>query len=109
MQARPYRVRCTLVQVRVGYCAESGRVETRRVAKHHMRAHKLALVPDDPGCFFSCGEDGIVMHCDIRCRDSVAARPLLTCRRSRKQVLTLLPGCLLALLHSFTAPCNICL
>lgn len=81
------RILNALLQVRVAYIhPAAGRVETHRIAKHHTRAHKLALVPDEPGCFFSCGEDGVVMHCDIRCRDAISARRLLTCRRPRPNV-----------------------
>ncbi|KAK9809355.1 hypothetical protein WJX73_008283 [Symbiochloris irregularis] len=69
-------------QVRVGYLRPgSGSVDTQRVAKHQMRAHKLAL-RSDPGCFFSCGEDGLVISCDLRCRDSISSRPLLKCSSS---------------------------
>lgn len=35
-------------------------METQRLALHQGRAHKLALVPDAPQCFLSCGEDGAV-------------------------------------------------
>ena len=47
-------------QVRVGHVAEGGRVETQRLAFHTGRAHKLALEPEAPTCFLSCGEDGAV-------------------------------------------------
>lgn len=40
--------------------AEGGRVETQRLAFHTGRAHKLALEPEAPTCFLSCGEDGAV-------------------------------------------------
>lgn len=35
-----------------------GSVETRRLACHRGRAHKLALEPGSPHCFLSCGEGG---------------------------------------------------
>lgn len=48
--------------VRVG-CIPPGAggasVETRRLACHRGRAHKLALEPDSASCFLSCGEGGL--------------------------------------------------
>jgi hypothetical protein len=55
----PHPVTC-YPQVRVGHVAEGGRVETQRLAFHTGRAHKLALEPEVPTCFLSCGEDGAV-------------------------------------------------
>lgn len=48
--------------VRVGHIpqgAGGGAVETRRLACHRGRAHKLALEPDSASCFLSCGEGGL--------------------------------------------------
>lgn len=56
-------------QVRVASIPEGtggARVETRKLAKHQGRAHKLALEPGSAHCFYSCGEDGEVRHFDLR-------------------------------------------
>eukprot|EP00879_Flechtneria_rotunda_P026284 GHRR01028017.1.p1 GENE.GHRR01028017.1~~GHRR01028017.1.p1 ORF type:complete len:242 (+),score=72.26 GHRR01028017.1:548-1273(+) len=43
------------------------------LGQHTGRAHKLALDPLSPAhCFYSCGEDAMVMHFDLR--DSAGAR-----------------------------------
>ena len=60
-------------QVRVGHVAEGGRVETQRLAFHTGRAHKLALEPEAPTCFLSCGEDGAVRNIFITCCDGCCA------------------------------------
>lgn len=62
--------------------AGGGAVETRRLAVHRGRAHKLALEPDSPHCFLSCGEDGEVRHFDLR-EPGAANRRLLACRTQR--------------------------
>ena len=46
------------VQVRAAFISEDGHAETKKLAKHSGRAHKLALEPDQPHCFLSSGEDG---------------------------------------------------
>ncbi|KAG1663226.1 hypothetical protein FOA52_004427 [Chlamydomonas sp. UWO 241] len=53
-------------QVRVSHLGEGGSVTKRKLAQHLGRAHKLALVPDQPCSFFSCGEDGDVRFFDLR-------------------------------------------
>ncbi|GJP52817.1 hypothetical protein CLOM_g11907 [Closterium sp. NIES-68] len=55
-------------QVRVSLLSESASVTTRRLARHRGRAHKLAVLADSPFCFLSCGEDGLVLHFDLRAR-----------------------------------------
>ena len=52
-------------------------METKRLAKHTGRAHKLALEPDQPNCFLSSGEDGAVISFDMRSKKSVK---LLVCK-----------------------------
>ena len=47
-------------QVRVGHLREDGTGETRKLATHSGRAHKLALDPSAAAAFYSCGEDGVV-------------------------------------------------
>ena len=41
---------------------ENGRVETKCLAKHQGRAHKLAIEPGSPHIFYTCGEDGLVQR-----------------------------------------------
>ena len=60
-------------------------METRQLHAHVWRAHKLALVPGQPSCLFSCGEDGVVVHYDIRAPDAVTARRILHCRKGTPQ------------------------
>ena len=50
-------------------------METQRLAFHTGRAHKLALEPEAPTCFLSCGEDGAVRG--PPCCDSCGAMPSL--------------------------------
>ncbi|KAH9322174.1 hypothetical protein KI387_016813, partial [Taxus chinensis] len=83
-QARimPFTDDCSIVscaadgQVRFSQVREDGCVNTRRIGKHHGRAHKLAIEPGSPHIFFSCGEDGIVQHFDLRTHP---ATKLFTC------------------------------
>ena len=51
-----------LLQVRLGQLREGGHVMTRLLHAHVWRAHKLAFVPEQPSCFYSCAEDGHVVH-----------------------------------------------
>ncbi|KAJ7531058.1 hypothetical protein O6H91_14G030900 [Diphasiastrum complanatum] len=53
-------------QVRHAQISESGNVETKKLANHRGRAHKLAIEPGSPRTFYSCGEDGVVRHFDLR-------------------------------------------
>lgn len=53
-------------QVRLGQIAENGQVQTKKLGKHHGRVHKLAVEPGSPHIFYSCGEDGLVQHFDLR-------------------------------------------
>ncbi|XP_058098302.1 uncharacterized protein LOC131243172 isoform X2 [Magnolia sinica] len=63
-------------QVRLGQILENGRVDTKRLAKHQGRIHKLAIEPGSPHIFYSCGEDGVVQHFDLR---SHSATKLFSC------------------------------
>ncbi|KAB2068135.1 hypothetical protein ES319_A08G010900v1 [Gossypium barbadense] len=54
-------------QVRLGEILENGQVKTGRLGKHQGRVHCLAVEPGSPHIFFSCGEDGLVQHYDLRC------------------------------------------
>jgi len=53
-------------QVRYGQVLEGGQVETKKLAKHRGRAHKLAVEPGSSRIFYSCGEDGVVRQFDLR-------------------------------------------
>ncbi|KAL0383899.1 UNVERIFIED_CONTAM: DDB1- and CUL4-associated factor 8 [Sesamum radiatum] len=48
-------------QVRHAQILDSG-VVTKLLAKHHGRVHKLAVEPGSPHIFYTCGEDGLVLH-----------------------------------------------
>lgn len=41
---------------------EGGEVEMKLLARHHGRAHRLAVEPGSPHTFYTCGEDGLVQH-----------------------------------------------
>uniref|UniRef100_A0A0E0GKY7 Uncharacterized protein n=1 Tax=Oryza nivara TaxID=4536 RepID=A0A0E0GKY7_ORYNI len=53
-------------QVRVGQLNEGGEVTTKQIGVHDDRAHKMAIEPGSPYIFYSCGEDGLVQHFDLR-------------------------------------------
>ncbi|KAK2974306.1 hypothetical protein RJ640_026867 [Escallonia rubra] len=63
-------------QVRRAQIPERGQVETKLLGKHQGRVHKLAIEPGSPYIFYTCGEDGVVQHFDLR---TGAARELFTC------------------------------
>ncbi|XP_059451756.1 uncharacterized protein LOC132182492 isoform X3 [Corylus avellana] len=64
-------------QVRHARILERGCVETTLLARHEGRAHKLAIEPGSPHIFYTCGEDGLVQHFDLRTR---AATELFSCQ-----------------------------
>ncbi|KAJ0011280.1 hypothetical protein Pint_34218 [Pistacia integerrima] len=64
-------------QIRLAQILEGGGVETTLLAKHQRRAHKLAIEPGSPHVLYTCGEDGLVQHIDLRTR---VATELFTCR-----------------------------
>ena len=39
---------------------EDGFVETKKLAEHRGRVHKLAIEPGSSRTFMSCGEDGVI-------------------------------------------------
>ncbi|KAF8405472.1 hypothetical protein HHK36_010378 [Tetracentron sinense] len=63
-------------QVRHAQILERGGVETVLLAEHQGRAHKLAIEPGSPHIFYTCGEDGLVQHFDLRTGTSTE---LFTC------------------------------
>ncbi|XP_068668387.1 uncharacterized protein [Aristolochia californica] len=69
-------------QVRVGQVLENGNVDTRMLAKHQDRVHKLAVEPGSPHIFYSCGEDGVIQHFDLR---SHSATKLFSCSSFTKK------------------------
>lgn len=64
-------------QVRLAQIPERGAVESNVLGKHQGRAHKLAIEPGSPHIFYTCGEDGLVQHFDLRTRN---ATELFTCQ-----------------------------
>lgn len=52
----------SVLQVRLGQILDNGKVETKKLGRHHGRVYKLAVLPGDPNVFYSCGEDGFVQH-----------------------------------------------
>lgn len=70
-------------QVRHAQILERGKVETKLLAKHQGRAHKLAIEPGSPHIFYTCGEDGLVQHFDLR---TGAATELFTCQSIRERI-----------------------
>ncbi|CAA7391467.1 unnamed protein product [Spirodela intermedia] len=67
-------------EVRYAQILEGGPVETKMLAKHEGRAHKMAFDPGSSHIFYSCGEDGVVQHFDLRTQ---FATPLFTCKSFR--------------------------
>ncbi|ERM96241.1 DDB1- and CUL4-associated factor 8 [Amborella trichopoda] len=55
-------------QVRYAKILEGGQVDTVKLARHGGRAYKLAIERGSPHIFYSCGEDGLVQHFDLRTR-----------------------------------------
>ncbi|KAF0899902.1 hypothetical protein E2562_025142 [Oryza meyeriana var. granulata] len=53
-------------QVRVGQLKEGDEVTTKQIGAHDDRVHKLAIEPGSPYIFYTCGEDGLVQHFDLR-------------------------------------------
>nr|CAD1835180.1 unnamed protein product [Ananas comosus var. bracteatus] len=64
-------------EVRYAKILESGNVDTKLLGQHEGRAHKLAIEPGSPHIFYSCGEDGLVQHFDLR---TESATKLFICR-----------------------------
>lgn len=64
-------------QVRLAQILECGQVETKLLGRHGDQAHKLAIEPASPYIFYSCGEDGLVHHFDLR---TPVGTPSMTCQ-----------------------------
>lgn len=67
-------------QVRHAIIPERGQVVPKLLGKHDRRAHKLAIEPGSPHIFYTCGEDGLVQHFDLR---TGVATKLFTCQPVR--------------------------
>ncbi|XP_076908783.1 uncharacterized protein LOC143565804 [Bidens hawaiensis] len=72
-------------QVRHASILECGIVETKLLGKHQGRAHKLANDTVNPHVFYTCGEDGLVQHFDLRTGD---ATELFKCQPVRGRLFT---------------------
>ncbi|XP_052134558.1 protein ALTERED SEED GERMINATION 2 [Oryza glaberrima] len=66
-------------EVRLAKIGDGGDVPTTLLGDHDGRAHKLAIEPGSPYIFYSCGEDGLVQHFDLRTN---TATKLFQCRNS---------------------------
>lgn len=53
-------------QVRYAQILENGSVSTKLLGKHRRRVHKLSVEPGSPYILYTCGEDGLVQHFDLR-------------------------------------------
>ncbi|KAI4322216.1 hypothetical protein L6164_021928 [Bauhinia variegata] len=63
-------------QVKLGLLWEDGRVVTTLLGRHQGSVYKLAVEPGSPHILYSCGEDGLIQHFDLR---SSSATKLLCC------------------------------
>ncbi|XP_019851127.1 PREDICTED: DDB1- and CUL4-associated factor 8-like isoform X1 [Amphimedon queenslandica] len=76
-------------QVRRHVVSSSGElVATDKVAYHNDSAHKLAIEPDNPHVFLSCGEDGSVLEVDLR-EDVPQRNKILVCKNGKNHRLAL--------------------
>lgn len=64
-------------EVRHTQILQGGAVSTVMLAQHEGRAHKLAIEPGSPHIFYSCGEDGLVQHFDLRTQ---SATKIIVCK-----------------------------
>ncbi|KAG0472687.1 hypothetical protein HPP92_014544 [Vanilla planifolia] len=64
-------------EVRHAQIQDGGKVITTLLGQHDGRAHKLAIEPGSSHIFYSCGEDGLVQHFDLRTK---TANKLFTCK-----------------------------
>nr|CAB3500256.1 unnamed protein product [Digitaria exilis] len=66
-------------EVRLAKIKDGGDVSTTLLGEHEGRSHNLAIEPGSPYIFYSCGEDGLVQHFDLRTN---TATKLFLCRSS---------------------------
>jgi WD repeat-containing protein 42A len=70
-------------QVRRHVISTTGSLDSsKKVASHNDSAHKLAIEPDNPHVFLSCGEDGLVLEIDLR-TDNSHRNKILVCRNKK--------------------------
>ncbi|CAA3006297.1 DDB1- and CUL4-associated factor 8 isoform X2 [Olea europaea subsp. europaea] len=69
-------------QVRHAQILERGEVKTKLLGRHQGAAHKLSIEPGSPHLFYTCGEDGMVQHVDLR---TGTAAELFTCQPIESQ------------------------
>ncbi|PVH32447.1 hypothetical protein PAHAL_9G398400 [Panicum hallii] len=69
-------------EVRLAKIQDGGDVSTTLLGEHGGRAHNLAVEPSSPYIFYSCGEDGLVQHFDLRTN---TATKLFLCRSSLRK------------------------
>ncbi|KAL6905280.1 hypothetical protein ACP4OV_002881 [Aristida adscensionis] len=66
-------------EVRLAKIHDGGDVPTTWLGEHGGRAHNLAVEPGSPYIFYSCGEDALIQHFDLRTN---TATQLFHCRSS---------------------------
>nr|XP_044996446.1 DDB1- and CUL4-associated factor 8-like [Jaculus jaculus] len=72
-------------RVRVAYLSAMPSTKiTKCLVRHRGAAHKLALEPDSPFKFLSCGEDGVVFKIDLR--QSPPASKVVVTKENEKKV-----------------------
>ncbi|WOK92865.1 DDB1- and CUL4-associated factor 8 [Canna indica] len=69
-------------EVRVAKILEGGKVTVELLAEHKGAVHKVAIEPGSPHVFYSCGEDGVVQHFDLRSKSSTK---LFICRSFKRR------------------------
>ncbi|ONK55925.1 uncharacterized protein A4U43_C10F2360 [Asparagus officinalis] len=67
-------------EVRHAQVLEGGQVNTQVLSQHEGRAHKIAVEPGSPHTFYTCGEDGLLQHFDLRTK---SAAKLFICNSFR--------------------------
>lgn len=65
-------------QVRYGAILQDGSAKTKCLGQHRGHSHKMAIEPGSSRIIYSCGEDGVVQHIDLR---EEKAKKLLTCHK----------------------------
>lgn len=73
--ARDGQIRCMVVS------SSGSLITSKRVAHHNDSAHKVAVEPDSPHIFLSCGEDGSVLEVDLR--DEPRRNKILVCKNEK--------------------------
>ncbi|KAJ0967902.1 hypothetical protein J5N97_024819 [Dioscorea zingiberensis] len=69
-------------EVRHVQILEGGQVISKMLAQHEGQVHKMDIEPGSPHIFYSCGEDGLVQHFDLRTQ---SATKLFVCKSFRDE------------------------